>query len=178
MELIFIRVSGDLAADFRGLIANVSTSMGKTAEWTAKAMQDQGRANIARSGRFTGEWIDGLKAVVGNSGRDFTVTVSHSLGPMVRPHEYGATIFGKPLLWIPFDFAFEAKNINAREFPQKLVWVNRRSGRAPILVSVDDKQPKYFGKASVRIPARWHIRDACRGIANLMPGKFYEFMGS
>jgi len=168
-------VKGDWQRDIGVLTGYVNTALYQAATDAATMMQTQSRANISGAGKFNGEWIDGLTARVDKSAGHFVILVEHSLGAMVRPHQYGAQIFGRQLLWIPFEFAYEAKNIYARFFPHKLVWVNRKKGPPPILVSTVDGQPKYFGKERVFVPKRWNVVEICteigKGINDMITAK-------
>jgi|SRR5215831_1852689 len=166
------RVSGNMAVECDRMAATAKTALFETATWAAAQMQEQCRSNIASSGKFHGQWIEGLVAQVVPHGDDAIITVTHSMGQKIRPHAYGATIFGKPLLWIPFEFAFEAKNIKAKEYPGRMVRVNRRKGPPPILISIDDKMPKYFGKEQVTIPKRWNLWGICREICNKLAERY------
>jgi hypothetical protein len=77
--------------------------------------------------------------------------------PYWRVFQNGAIIQGKPLLWIPLSFATEAQGVSAKDYPGRLFRVDRKSGGAPLLMSADDKQPKYSGHESVRIPKKFHL---------------------
>jgi len=133
----------------------------------ANAMQASCRSNISGAGKFSGQWVDGLTASIAKGASEsYEIRVEHLLGAMVRPHVYGATIVGKPMLWIPLEFAPEAKNIRAREYPARLFRVDRKKGPPPLLFSVQDRQPKYFGREQVTVPARWNIAGTCRAIVD------------
>lgn len=82
-------------------------------------------------------------------------------------------ISGKPLLWIPLDFASDAKGVRARDYPGRLFRVDR-AGKAPLLLS--DDGPKYFGKEQVRIPKKWHLRQIAAQVSRKMNSYFKRAM--
>lgn len=138
----------------------------------AKAeIEKRGRRDIARGGNFKSDrWQAGLQAKLSYQSRsDLTIRATHSVFYW-RVFEYGATIKGKPMLWIPLDFATEAKGVRARDFSERLFRVDR-DGKAPLLVSASG--PKYFGKEKVTIPKKWHLRDVVRQVSYEMP-KYYK----
>jgi hypothetical protein len=111
------------------------------------------RADIRKAGNFGVRWTDGFQAKVTEGGGFIRIAFTQSV-PYWRVFQHGATISGKPMLWIPLSFAQDAKGKKASEFPGKLFRVDRKVG-APLLLSYSDKQPKYFGKESVRIPKKF-----------------------
>lgn len=121
------------------------------------------RQDITRAGRFSGRWSDGFKGKVTEGGGHTKVTFTMPGEPPMkywRVFEYGATIHGKPLLWIPLSFA-GLRGMRARDYPGKLFRVNRKGG-APLLMGGNPATPKYFGKASVTIPKKFHLRSIIR----------------
>ena len=130
----------------------------------------EGRKQIAATGRFGAPprtlirtqdtWITGLKARMkdakegGQPSLQAKALVFHSVG-LAGLFEYGATISGKKLLWLP---------IKPGGPPP------RRSGKALVLATVNgtpmlfdaadrrrDRKPLYIGVPTVRIPKKWHI---------------------
>ena len=116
-------------------------------------------SDISKAGRFGTRWyLTGGKT---EGGGFIKVTFAMPSEPPMkywRVFEYGATIHGKPMLWIPLSFASDAKGINARDYPGKLFRVNRKAG-APLLATGKPFAPKYFGKESVTIPKKFHLHD-------------------
>ena len=120
-----------------------------------------GRADIANAGKFGSRWSDGFQSKISEGGGNVRVAFTMPDQPPMkywRVFEYGATIHGKPMLWIPLSFASDAKGINARDYPGKLFRVNRKGGKAPLLATGGPFAPKYFGKESVTIPKKFHLR--------------------
>jgi hypothetical protein len=126
-------------------------------------MLAQGRADMAGAGNFSSDrWQSGLVAAEDVGPDRSTLTISH-LVPYWRVFEFGAVIKGNPLLWIPLSFS-DAVGIMARDYAGGLFRVDRKSGGAPLLLSIQDKKPKYFGKESVTIPKKFHLRQIMRGV--------------
>lgn len=132
----------------------------------------ESRADIANAGKFGGRWTGGFKGKVTEGGGYVRVAFTMAV-PYWKVFEYGATIRGRPLLWIPLSFAKDAQGISARDYPGKLFRVNRKSGAPLLLASGNPAQPKYFGKASVRIPKKFHLVQIIRSGAKKMR-EFYS----
>jgi hypothetical protein len=137
-------------------------------------IESEGRADIKAGGNFSSpRWQEGFQAKVSYQSRSaINIRVTHSVSYW-RVFEFGATIKGKPLLWIPLDFATDAKGLRARDYPGKLFRVER-PGKAPLLMS--DTGPKYFGKESVTIPKKWHLRQVVRNVAGRLNTYYREAM--
>ena len=150
----------------------IKRSMRSAADTAADNILERGRADISGAGRFGTRWTSGLTAPVTEEKDGIVITVRQAV-PYWSIFEYGATIKGKPLLWIPLSFATEAQGVRARDFPGRLFRVDRKSGGAPLLLSADDKQPKYFAKSSVTIPKKFHIVEIIQDVARLL-GALYR----
>lgn len=141
----------------------VRDSMRMAAKETAENIVALGRADIASAGRFGSRWMKGLHADVTEGGGNIRIAVTHEV-PYWRVFEKGATIHGKPMLWIPLSFAADAQRVWARDYPGGLFRVER-AGKAPLLLSRESKEPKYFGKESVTIPKKFHLEEIARKAA-------------
>jgi hypothetical protein len=150
----------------------IKRSIKSAADTAAENILERGRADISGAGRFGARWTDGLTAPVTEEADGIVITVREAV-PYWRVFEYGATIKGKPLLWIPLSFAVEAQGVRASDFPGRLFRVDRKSGGAPLLLSADDKQPKYFAKESVTIPKKFHLVEIIQDVAHLL-GALYR----
>ncbi len=133
------------------------------------------RADIKKAGNFGKRWTEGLQATLTEGGGSIRLNFTHDqIGFNV--HQFGATIKGKPMLWIPLSTSFggdsAAQGVRARDFPGGLFRVDRKSGEAPLLLSLADRQPKYFGKASVHVPKRFHVIEIIKKTGQEM-GRFY-----
>jgi hypothetical protein len=130
----------------------------------------RGRADMRGASNFgNARWQEGLTAPITEGGGRIVMTIRHSV-PYFKVFQFGATIRGKPMLWIPLSFS-DAVGIRARDYPGPLFRVDRKDGGAPLLFSARDRKPKYFGKTSVRIPKKFHILEIGRDVAR----KFKEF---
>lgn len=179
MVLRLVYTNGDqLGRKFKNRVGRFSErqilAAQQTASIAASEMERQGRTDIRKGGDFgSARWQDGLRARTSFKSRsDITVRLTHDVSYW-RVFEEGATIKGKPLLWIPLDFATDAQGKSAKDYPGKLFRVDR-AGKAPLLVS--DDGPKYFGKESVRIPKKWHLRQITAAISRNMSTYFKRAM--
>lgn len=149
----------------------------EAARTAAAEIEDEGRADMAAAGNFSSaRWQEGLHAKVSFESRtDINVRVTHDVRYWVV-FEEGRVIHGKPLLWIPLEFATDAKGIRAREYPAPLFRVDRQ-GKAPLLMAGGGKggkaEPKYFGKEFVTIPKKFHLRQIVRDVSRKL-GQFYR----
>lgn len=123
----------------------------------ASMIQEEARADIAGSGNFGTRWTSGLHVQVSGALGNMVISMTHEV-PYANVFALGGVIQGKPMLWIPIT-GTDAEGIEAGNYPGKLFSVNRKTGGAPLLFSVSDKSPKYFGIESVTIPQKWHLRD-------------------
>lgn len=133
-------------------LSRMSRAIKSTADETAKTIQELGRRDIAAAGRFGRKWTEGLHVnVTPRTGAltNSVITVSHDI-PFATVFETGKVIRGKPLLWVPLSFARIRKN-------EPLFRVNRK-GKAPLLLAIADKKPKFVGLARVNIRKRFHLR--------------------
>lgn len=148
----------------------------KTAFRASDEIEKLGRADIARAGDFGSErWQNGLQAKVSYQSRaDLTIRLTHSV-KYWKVFEYAPTVIrGKPLLWIPLDFAGVPSGLRARDYPEQLFRIDRGNGKAPLLVS--DTGPKYFGKEFVTIRTKWHLRSIVRKVARKLKKYYNEEM--
>lgn len=148
----------------------VLAAMRATAQLEADVIVDLGRADIRKASPAFAKskrWAPGLNAKVTVRSGTYVIAVTHTEKTQFFVHQFGATIKAKNksgLLWIPLDFAKDAQGVMARDFPAPLFRVDRQ-GKAPLLLSAKDKQPKYFGIASVTIPKRFHIFEIIREVS-------------
>lgn len=144
------------------------------ARTAADNMVKRGRVDMAKAGRFTStRWQQGLQAKISYSSRtDIRIRLTHAV-PYWVVFEEGRVIRGKPLLWIPLDFATDAQGKSAGDYPGPLFRVDR-AGKAPLLMS--DDGPKYFGKEEVTIPKKFHLRQISAEVSREMRDYFNKAM--
>jgi hypothetical protein len=63
--------------------------------------------------------------------------------------------------------------IRARDYPGKLFRVNRKGGKAPLLLSAATKEPKYFAKPYVKIPKKFRVLEIARELSHKI-NDFYK----
>lgn len=126
---------------------------------------DAARENIARAGNFGSRWTSGLQGTLNKSADgDLEILFTHT-----EEHfwvfQKGTTIYGQPMLWIPLSHATDARNVFARDYPGGLFRVDRKGGKAPLLLSRAEGEPKYFGKEKVTIPKKFRVIEIIRETA-------------
>ena len=107
--------------------------------------------DIQSAGNFGGTFLSGLSVTV--DGDAITTKLD---APGADIFETGGTIHGNPLLWLPIS-GTDAVGIRASDYGDELFSVNRKAGGPPLLFSMRDRSPKYFGVPSVEIPKKFHI---------------------
>ena len=167
------------AADFTNNGKIVRQAMNEAGAQIAEETQAKCRADIAQAGRFGPRWVNGLTSTSKESGDGVEVVTTFE-GELWRTFQTGKVVHGKPLLWIPLSFS-DAANTRAKDYPGELVRVDRAGGKAPLLISTSDHQPKYFGKESVTIPKKFHLieiaQDVGRGLADRYSTNFERLHG-
>ena len=154
-------IGAELEAAAQRLRERVERALQAASEALAENILEQGREDISGAGNFGQRWTAGFTYGIDGDGTVRTIILRHAV-PYWRVFQYGALIQGKPLLWIPLSFAGIPPGMYARDFPGRLFRVNRKSGGAPLLLSADDKKPKYHGQESVRIPKKFHLVEIAR----------------
>lgn len=161
-----IRVDKAAAPKFKqnlaGLQERFTKALTAAANMAASMILDRARADIASSGNFGDTWISGLKVgVEGSSLKNMRISMTHD-DPRAKIFENGGTIKGKPLLWIPLS-GTDAVGTKAGDYGG-LYSVNNPRQRHPLLFSIKDKQPKYFGIEQVTIPKKWHLAEVQKSV--------------
>lgn len=130
-------------------------------ETAADAVQE-GRKDIAGAGRFGPKWQSGLQFLTKDAQKggipslQAKATIFHRYG-IAGVFEHGATIEGKPLLWIPTTRGAPS----AKKSGKKLVSATVRG--TPMLFDASDRdrkrKPLYVGVPQVRIRKRFRITE-------------------
>lgn len=180
MTITFKYENGDkLGRKFSYGVSKFREKAIKSAQAVARQCKDEieyrGRNDIRAGGNFgSARWQEGFHAKLSYQSRgDMSIRITHDV-PYWLVFEEGRTIYGKPLLWIPLHFATDAWGVRARDFPGKLFRVDRKNGKAPLLH--DGHEPKYFGKESVTIPKKWHLREITKDVSRSVNQKYKEAM--
>jgi hypothetical protein len=128
-------------------------------EAAADSVQE-GRQNIAGAGKFGGAWQSGLQYRTqnveegGEASLQAKAIIFHRMG-IAGVFEHGATIEGKPLLWLPTDSSAPPASRSGKRLVSATV-----HGRPMLFDAGDrarDRKPLYIGVPSVRIPKKWRI---------------------
>lgn len=152
----------------------VARAVAATVIEISRRIEEAGREDISRAGNFGSRWTEGFHAYPDISLTESHIRLVHDV-PYWSVFEFGKVIHGQPLLWIPLSFATDAKGVRARDYPGALFRVNR-DGKAPLLMTPGKPaQAKYFGKESVTIPQKFHLRDIGRRFARQI-GTVYRQM--
>ncbi len=123
------------------------------AQDAAKEIVSQGRADIAGAGNFGSRWTSGFNSTVTEGGGNVRIATTMEV-PYWTVFQFGKVISGKPLLWIPLS-GTDAVGKYARDYPGQLFRVDRKDGKAPLLmIPGKPAQARYFGKSSVTIPKK------------------------
>ena len=121
-----------------------------TRNMIASMMQTQVAADVSTAGKYPSDAV--TTAVNGES-----IVTSIDL-PGADILERGGTIYGHPLLWIPFS-GTDAEGVQASAYGDQLFSVNKKTGGVPMLFSIKDRAPKYFGVPNVRVPKKFHVAE-------------------
>jgi hypothetical protein len=141
----------------------------------AEEIEILGRADIRAGGDCgSARWQEGFRAKVSFQSRsDLRIRITHAV-KYWKVFEFGAKILGRPLLWIPLSFSKAGQlKVRAKDYPEPLFRVDR-AGKAPLLL--DSSGPQYFGKESVRIPKKWHLRKITAQVSRKLKQYYREAM--
>lgn len=150
-------------------------------ETAADAVQE-GRKNIAGAGRFGPKWQSGLQFLTKGAQKDgrpslqAKAIIFHRYG-IAGAFEHGATIEGKPLLWIPTTRGAPS----AKKSGKKLVSATVRG--KPMLFDANDRdrhrKPLYIGVPQVRIRKIFRITEIVKEhVARIALAFVKHFKGS
>ena len=140
----------------------VATAAVEALRDVAASSVQEGRGDIAGAGRFKGPWLSGLQyrtqgaAEGGEPSLQAKAIVFHKMG-IAGVFEHGATIQGKPLLWIPTQEGGPPASRSGKKLTSATV------GGKPMLFDANDKdrqrKPLYIGVPSIRIPKKFRITE-------------------
>jgi hypothetical protein len=148
---------------------------------TAAAAVKEGRANIASAGLGFqhAQWLTGLKYRTqgatkdGQPSADAKVIVFHKYG-IAGVFEHGATIEGKPLLWIPTTHGGPPASRSGKKLTSATI------NGTPVLFDANDRdrhrKPLYIGVPSVRIPKKFRIFEIVKDQAKRIAVRFFKHL--
>lgn len=163
-------------ADFDNNGKIVRQAMDTAAKQTAEETQAKCRADISQAGNFGTSWTDRLTSTTKDTKQGVEVVTAFE-GELWRTFQDGRVVHGRPLLWIPLSFS-DARGTRAADYPGELVRVDRAGGKAPLLISTSDRQPKYFGKESVTIPKKFHLIEIAQDVGRGLADRYAETFGA
>ena len=147
---------------FKEQMAGYAARLTKTVEATMRMIQSMLKSeadrDISGAGNFGERWTDGLHVNLEGSMGNMRLYMTHDID-YASIFETGGTIHGNPMLWIPLS-GTDAANVRASAFPGGV-----RGGRTPpktgrpLLFSVTDRKPKYFGIESVQIDRKFNLTE-------------------
>jgi hypothetical protein len=138
------------------------------ANMIASMMKQAMTEDIKGAGNFGEKYLQGLSVEVDGD----TITTRLD-GPGADLFEKGGTISGHPLLWLPIS-GTDAVGVQAKDYGDQLFSVNRKAGGVPLLFSVKDHAPKYFGVPSVTIPQKFHLAEIQNKVMENFEGIFKD----
>lgn len=147
----------------------VLASMRGTGQAAKKELEQRLPADVRQApGLFakSARWVQGFTVAVTEGGGTIRISAKHKVPYFIvfaRPG--GTDIHGKPELAIPLPFAHDAQGVLARNFPGGLFRVDR-PGKASLLLSRVDHEPKYFLKEKVHLPQKFKTFAIIRDVAN------------
>lgn len=152
-------IGSELKGQFVGLGERLLRALSAAMNMAASMIIEAGKRDIGGAGNFGASWTDGLKMEIedGSLG-NMKMYLTHDI-PWAGIFETGGTIHGKPLLWIPIS-GTDAAGVRASAFSGGLFSAKypRRSG-PPLLFSIADKKPRYFGVEEVTIPKKFQLTE-------------------
>lgn len=151
----------------RSVVAAANAALRETAANAVK----EGRSNIAGAGKFGPKWQQGLQYRMKKDGEP-TVIIFHKYG-FAGVFEHGATIQGKPLLWIPTAEGAPPASRSGKKLTSATV-----RGKPMLFDASDrsrDRKPLYIGVPSVRIPKKWRITEIVKEHAAKIADLFLKY---
>jgi len=145
-----------------GLRDRFEKALTASVNMAASMIKEQADADIAGAGNFGQRWTEGLHVDVSDTLGNMRISVTHDI-PYAGIFETGGVIKGNPFLWISIS-GTDAERTPASAYSGGLFSVNRKSGGPPLLFSISDKQPKYFGVESVTIPKKFHTGEIVKSV--------------
>jgi hypothetical protein len=140
---------------------------------TAAGAVEEGRRNIAGAGKFGPKWQQGLQfRMQKTAGGEPSAIIFHKIG-FAGVFEHGATIAGKPLLWIPTTPGGPPASRSGKKLTSATV-----RGKPMLFDANDrdrDRKPLYIGVPSVRIPKKWRITEIVKEHAAKIADLFLKY---
>ena len=156
----------------------VRESMREAAKDAADEILFRGAEDIEGAGNFGDRWQEALHTDIDETQRTIRVIASMQGDPPVsywRVFEYGAHIEAKNpsgYMWLPF--SNNKEGVWPRAYPGKLFYIVSKAG---LPMAIDpEKGPQYFGKESVDIPQKFHLREIIKQVSKELRTYYREHM--
>lgn len=149
-------IGTELKGQFEGLGDRLLRALSAAMNMASSMILETCKQDIRSAGNFGAKWTDGLTMQIEDGSlANMRMYLTHTI-PWAGIFETGGTIHGKPLLWIPIS-GTDAAGIKASAFGGLFsAQYPRRSG-PPLLFSMADKKPRYFGIEEVTIPKKFQL---------------------
>jgi hypothetical protein len=157
--------SSEYATAVKDANKRMVAALNKTAAQVTTELRARGRADLKTAGKF-GAWA--FKVTNQRKGTDRNITTKASF--VAESLELGRIIKGRPLLWIPLSTQRDATKVLMRNYPGKLIRVER-PGKDPLMV-LSGGPVKYFGKTQIVMPKKLHLRQIGRDVMNRAPAMY------
>jgi hypothetical protein len=166
-----LRISVEIDSDafkrsIDGVAENYEAAFKVATNMIASMVRDAVTADIKSAGNFGSDFLGGLSVTTEDN--EIITTLDT---PGAEIFESGGTIHGHPLLWLPIS-GTDAEGVQASDYGDQLFSVNRLAGGPPLLFSIKDRAPKYFGVPSVNIPKKFHIAETQLKVMENFPDIF------
>jgi len=155
-------ISERVTKNIDATVEKVNTAVTAAMNMARSMIEQRARAIISASGKFGARWMDGLHVTLDN----MRISMSHDI-PYADVFVTGATITGKPLLWLPIG--------DGPASGERLV--SARGTKRPYMLSINDKTPKLFGTTSVTITPKWNMQGAIESVMANFADYFGQAMG-
>ncbi len=153
--------SGSFAENAKRVQQRQQRAISASANMLASMLLDAYRTDISGAGNFGGRWTSGMMTLTTVGVNRATIRSVHDI-PYANVFEEGAEIKGG-LLWIGIS-GTDAEGVPAKEYGGLFSPRKQRENGRPLLFSIADKQPKYFGIEAVTIPKKFHLADVQRSV--------------
>lgn len=147
----------EIGPHFTKLAVRMNRAITAAMNMAASLILSKGQADIASAGNFGSRWTQGLKMNVEGSAPNMRMYMTHEI-PYAGIFETGGVINGAPLLWIPIS-GTDAMHTRASAFGGLFSAKYPRKNGPPLLFSMADKQPRYFGVSQVTIPKKFQLTE-------------------
>lgn len=172
MKLVFSAQEGALDQLLEDIEKQIYEAKAGAVQDAAALAIAEGRANVAGAG-FPARWQEAVRSrFYPNKQSGDPAAIVFDVIPFAGVFETGATIRGRPLLWLPL--GDKAGVRSPRQYPGKLVSVNVR-GKPPLLFDAAKREvgPLFVGVRTVTLRRRLDIARIFK-LAAARVGEFYE----